>query len=165
MPYSYQKMILLTVLLIWTVTGCGVHQKLSSKPEFSRENYRQGHYFYEDNMITLSVLIQKSDLRGGYQYLLLLVNRGSSPLPLNYYSDILTINYNNKIYSLRKSTQYSAYPSSLDPGESTIAVFQLDGMFSLYVYDIEQLMFKLGEKRYILERNPQALWQDKDNLY
>jgi hypothetical protein len=153
------------LIIIILLAGCSVKEKLRRTPDFSAANYESGHYLYEDNLIILSAQIQPSEIPGGYEYALLIINRGSSPLPLNYYQDILTLSYNNKIYSLRKITRASEYPLSLVTGQSCIVYFQIDGTFSPQVYNIEYLIFKMGEKRYILKRNPGAVWKDKEKLY
>jgi hypothetical protein len=153
------------LLIIISLAGCNVKEKLRRTPDFSATNYESGHYLYEDNLILLSAQIQPSEIPGGYEYALIIINRGSSPLPLNYYQDILTISYNDKIYSLRKITRVSEYPHSLDTGQSCMVFFQIDGTFSPQVYNIDYLIFKMGEKRYILKRNPGADWKDKEKLY
>ncbi len=165
MAFVIKSIIPIFYLIFLIFSGCSVTKELGDKSDFSENNFTQGHYIYEDNMVTLSALIQKSDFRAGFEYILLIINRSSSPIPLNYYSDILTISYEGKIYSLRKSTRNNQYPHSLEPGKSIRVVFQLDGTFSPVVYKIDYLIFKLGEKRYILKRNPQALWQDRETLY
>ena len=153
------------LLFIILGNGCSVQSKLKSTPEFSPANYLEGHYLYEDNLIVLSARLREADIPGGFQYEFLIINKGTSPLSLNYYNDILTMNYQGKIYSLRKITKMADYPARLGIGESSLTVFQLDGMFSKSVYDIPELIFKLGEKRYFLKRNPGARWEAKETLF
>ncbi len=153
------------IFILILLSNCVVKEKLRSTPDFSISNYESRHYLYEDNMIALSAQIQPSEIPGGYEYALLIINRGSSPLPLNYYQDILTMSYGNKIYSLRKITRAGEYPGTLVTGHGFVVYFQIDGTFSPQVYNIEYLIFKMGEKRYILKRNPQAVWKDKEKLY
>lgn len=123
-------------------------------------NYQEGNYIYEDNLIILSAKIHTGEMPGSYEYSLVIINNNISALPLNYYNDILTLNYQDKIYSLGKNTSSSVYPSSLEPAESTMIRFQIDGIFSDVVKDIKELVFKMGEFRYTLRRNPSAVWPE-----
>ena len=83
---------------------------------------------------------------------------------MNYYRDILTLTYEGKSFSVRKHSKLKDYPEILKPGDHLVVFFQVDGIFSNAVYQIDKLTFKLGEKRYILKRNPRALWQDRETL-
>jgi hypothetical protein len=83
---------------------------------------------------------------------------------MNYYRDILTLSYEGKSFSVRKHSKLKDYPEILEPGVYMVVIFHIDGIFSSAVYQIDKLTFKLGEKRYILKRNPKALWQDKESL-
>ena len=143
---------------------CGIKSQLKKSPDFSPADLREAHYIYKDNQLTLAARIRKSDVAGGYQYEFLFMNMGKSPILLNYYSDILTMSYMGKIFSLRKLSKFSEYPKSLDAGQYFVTLFHIDGIFSKSVYEIDRLIFKFKDRRFVLERNPGALWQDKETI-
>jgi len=152
--------------LIFLVTiSCGVKNTMKKNPDFGIANYQTGHYIYQDNLLTLAARIRPAEIPGSYLYEFLLINNGISPIPMNYYNDILTMTYENKIHSLGKLTKLREYPTSLEPEESQLIVFQLDGVFSTVVYQIKELVFKMGDKRYVLQRNPDAYWRDKESIF
>jgi len=146
------------------MSGCGIKDQLKQTPDFTPTQLPQSHYIYEDNLITLAAQIRKSDIVGGYEYEFLILNKGITPIPLNYYSDILTISFMGKIFSSRKMIKLNEYPQSLESGRYLVFPCHIDGIFSQSVYEIEKLIFKLGERRYSLSRNPKALWRDKDTV-
>jgi hypothetical protein len=146
------------------LSSCGIKGQLKKTPDFSPAELRKAHYIYEDHLFTLAARIRKSDVAGGYQYEFLFMNKGRAPIDLDYYSDILTMSYMSKIFSLRKVCKYSDYPKSLGAGQYFVTPFHIDGIFSQSVYDIERLIFKFKERRYVLERNPGALWHDKKTI-
>jgi hypothetical protein len=144
--------------------NCGIKGQLQKNPDFSTADLREAHYIYEDPLMTLAARIRKSDVAGGYQYEFLFMNKGKSPILLNYYGDILTMSYMGKIFSIRKLSKHSEYPKSLDAGQYFVTLYHIDGIFSKSVYEIDRLIFKFKERRYVLERNPGALWHDKDTV-
>ncbi|UCF63249.1 MAG: hypothetical protein JSW33_11845 [bacterium] len=153
-----------TFLLFFALSGCGIKDQLKKTPDFSPANLPEAHYIYEDNLLTLAARIRKADIAGGYEYEFLISNKGITPIPLDYYGDILTISYMGKIFSSRKLLKFNEYPRSLESGQYLVIPCHIDGIFSQSVYDIEKLIFKLGERRYTLSRNPGALWKDKDTV-
>jgi len=154
------------VFLIFLVSiSCGVRSSMKKTPDFGIENYQTSHYIYQDNLLTLAARIRSAEIPGSYLYEVLLINNGISPIPMNYYNDILTMTYENKIHSLGKLTKLREFPTSLEPDESQVIYFQLDGVFSQVVYQIKELVFKMGDKRYILRRNPDAYWRDKESIF
>lgn len=157
---------ILNIILLLTLSfSCGVKSTMKKTPVFSIDNYKTGHYIYQDNLLTLAARIRSGEIPGSYQYEFLVINNGISPIPMNYYNDILTMTYDNKIYSLGKITKLRDYPTSVDPGESRLIFFQLDGVFSPVVYQIKELVFKMGDKRYTLQRNPDAYWRDRESIF
>jgi hypothetical protein len=144
--------------------SCGIKGQLKKTPDFSPAKLQEAHYIYEDHVLTLAARIRKSDVVGGYQYEFLFQNKGNTPLALNYYSDILTMSYMGKIFSLRKVCKYDEYPKNLNGKRHFVTLFHIDGIFSQSVYDIDRLIFKYKERRYVLERNAGALWQDKETI-
>ena len=152
---------ILTSGLFWS---CGIKGQLKKAPDFSLAELREGHYIYEDHLLTLAARIRKSDVAGGYQYEFLFMNKGKSPIVLNYYGDILTMSYMGKIFSIRKVCTFSEYPKNLDAGQYFVTPYHIDGIFSESVYEIDRLIFKFKERRYVLERNPGALWQDREKI-
>ena len=164
-----QKTHLLSLLIAGIVVSslfwsCGIKGQLSKTPDFSPTELRDAHYIYQDNLLTLAARIRKSEIAGGYQYEFLFMNKGNSPIILNYYGDILTMSYMGKIFSLRKLSKFDDYPKSLDAGQYFVTLYHIDGIFSQSVYETERLIFKFKERRFVLERNPGALWQDKDTV-
>jgi hypothetical protein len=127
--------------------------------DFGPQNFDEGHFIYQDQFLTLSAKIRKAKYREGYEYEMLIVNNNINPINLDYYNDILTMKHEGRIYSVGKVTSHTAYPESLEPGEGTKVIFQIDGIFSNSLKEIETLYFKLGEKRYALRKNPAANWQ------
>ena len=160
----------LPIYLLYTIftsglfLSCGIKGQLKKTPDFSPAGIQEAHYVYEDHLLTLAARIRKSDVAGGYQYEFLFMNKGNSPIVLDYYSDILTMSYMGKIFSLRKVCKFSEYPKSLAGGQHFVVLFHIDGIFSQSVYEIDRLIFKFKERRYVLERNPAALWQDKETI-
>lgn len=150
--------------LIWLTMHCGMKTGLKPEPALNPANIQTAHYIYVDPLLSMAARIRPSKLAGSYEYEFLLLNKGISPLSMNYYRDILTLNYGEKSFSVRKQTKLKDYPKTLDPGTNILIIFQIDGIFSGGIYEIDKLTFKLGEKRYILKRNPRALWQDKESL-
>ena len=145
-------------------SGCGVKTGLKPEVGLNPQNIATAHYTYEDQLVTLAARIRPAELAGSYEYEFLIMNKGVTPLPMHYYSDILTLSYSGKVFSVRKETKLKEYPHTLKSGEYFVAIFKIDGIFSNAVYQIDKLTFKLGEKRYTLNRNPRALWQDKESL-
>lgn len=122
--------------------------------------YQDGNFIYEDNLLILSGKIGKAEMTEGYIIDLIIINNNIDPITMDYYNDILTMNHEDRIYSLGKITPSRLYPSILEPGESMEVTFQIDGVFNDTVYEIKELIFKIGERRYILRRNPTARWYD-----
>jgi hypothetical protein len=122
--------------------------------------YQDGNFIYEDNLLILSGKIAQAEMTEGYIINLIIINNNIDPITMDYYNDILTMNHEDRIYSLGKVTPSRLYPSGLEPGESMEVTFQIDGVFNDTVYEIKELIFKIGERRYILRRNPTAHWAD-----
>ncbi len=157
-PRIYKGIILFLMSLLIVNSSCFFRGKSNNSSNILTQNYRDGHYIYEDNLLILSAKIKQAEIPGGYEYELLIVNNNIDPINLNYYNDILTIFHQDRIYSLGKITHYTEYPSKLDPGQGFKILFQVDGIFSADIYNIQELFFKLGEKRFTLQRNPAASW-------
>jgi hypothetical protein len=167
-PFQPEKKPLIGLLVIFSLlilTSCGVKSSMKKTADFGIANYKTGHYIYQDNLLTMAARIRPAEIPGAYRYDVLLINNGISPIPMNYYNDILTMTYENKIHSLGKITKLREYPTSLEPGESQLISFQLDGVFSQVIYQIKELVFKMGDKRYVLQRNPDAYWRDKESIF
>ena len=154
----YKDIIFFLISLLIVNSSCFFRGKSNNSFNTLTQNYREGHYIYEDNLLILSAKIKQSEIPGGYEYELLIVNNNIDPITLNYYNDILTLYHQDRIYSLGKLTHYSLYPDKLDPGQGFKVIFQVDGIFSAAIYEIQELFFKLGEKRFTLQRNPAANW-------
>jgi len=161
---NIKSLISVSLLISVAVSGCGLKNQLKQTSDFSPAQLPEAHYIYDDNLITLAARVRKSDIVGGYEYEFLILNKGMTPIPLNYYSDILTMSYLGKIFSSRKLVKLNEYPHSLESGKYLVFPCHIDGIFSQSVYEIEKLIFKLGERRYSLSRNPKALWKDKDTV-
>jgi hypothetical protein len=161
-PKVFRVLFLTGILGVFS--DCGVKTGLKPVPDLSPVNIQTAHYIFEDPLLSLAARIRPSDMAGSYEYEFLILNKGITPLPMNYYRDILTLTYEGKSFSVRKQSKLKDYPESLRPGTHLVVIFQIDGIFSSGVYQIDKLTFKLGEKRYILKRNPKALWQDRESL-
>jgi hypothetical protein len=155
----------LILLFFLAIISCGMKNSMKKTPDFGIANYQTAHYIYQDNLLTLAARIRPAEIPGSYLYEFLLINNGISPIPMNYYNDILTMTYENKIHSLGKLTKLREYPKSLEPEESQLIYFQLDGVFSPVVYQIKELVFKMGDKRYVLRRTPDAFWRNKESIF
>jgi hypothetical protein len=153
-----------SVLIIGLLVQCGVKTGLKPESDLNPSNIQMAHYIHEDPLLTLAAHIRPSDPVGSYEFEFLIHNKSKTPLPMNYYRDILTLSYEGKNFSVRKQTKLKDYPESLEPGESALVIFNIDGIFSSSVYEIDKLTFKLGEKRHTLKRNPGALCQNRDSL-
>jgi hypothetical protein len=165
LPEKKNLKVAIAIFFLLILISCGVKSSMKKTSDFGVTNYQTAHYIYRDNLLTLAARIRPAEIPGAYQYDLLLINNGISPIPMNYYNDILTMTYENKIHSLGKITKMREYPTSLEPGESKLIIFQLDGIFSQVVYQIKELVFKMGDKRYVLRRNPDAYWRDKESIF
>ena len=152
------------LLITGLLLHCGVKTGLKPEADLNPSNIQMAHYIHEDPLLTLAAHIRPSGPVGSYEYEFLIFNKSRTPLPMNYYRDILTLSYEGKNFSVRKQTKLKDYPESLDPGAFSLVIFNIDGIFSSSVYEIDKLTFKLGEKRYTLKRNPGALWKDKESL-
>lgn len=158
-PITILALIIMSVLM-----GCAAGGQYYDLSSF--ENIKNGHYIYEDGEKAFSVLIRSGGILGHFNYEMIIRNQGNAPLPMSYSNDVLYLEYDGKVFICPKLDLTGDlainYPSAINPDSEYHVLFSIDSRFNNNINDIDKLIFQFDDKKFELERNPSANWQNSN---